>query len=406
MYESVTYEQLLSQMMAFALAKNPGLDSREGSPLWYGNAPAAVEGQNLYIQLDTILRETYAPTASRPYLILRAKDRGLSPKEATKAIVKGEFTPTSLTIPTGSRFSLNDLNYTVLGPHKDIPGEYELECETPGEVGNEYIGTLIPIEYIDKLETAKLTELLVPGEDEEDTEVFRQRYLDSFESQAFGGNRADYKERVNDLPGVGGVKIYRVWNGDISPTSFLPPDGFSAWFSGLGEETPTEIKKWLETVSRAAVEGLLTVGGTVRLVIIDSTFGVPSETLIDRVQTVIDPVTNHGEGVGLAPIGHFVTVVGVEPVTVNVTTQITFQTGWAWEDVKDKAETAVDAYLLDLSKSWADQEDPLVVRVSGIETALLGCPGVVDVTGTTINGKAENMILGANEIPVRGEVSG
>lgn len=406
MYENMTYEQLLAGMLAFALAKNPGLDSREGSPLWYGSAPSAVELQNLYIQLDTVLRETYAVTASRPYLILRAKERGLTPYEATSAIIKGKFTPASVAVPVGSRFSLGGMNYTVLGAITGESGAYTLQAETPGEIGNQSAGTLVPIEYIDGLETAKATEILIPGEDQEDTEAFRQRYLDSFASQAFGGNRADYKQKVNEIEGVGGVKIYRVWNGNISPSSFLPPDGFSAWFSALPTSTPPAIKTWLETVSKAALDGLLTVGGTIRLVILDSTFGVPSETLVNTVQERVDPVTGHGEGYGLAPIGHFVTVKGVDPVTINLSVQLTYQEGWTWADVKNYAEKAIDGYLNDLAKTWADQDDPLVVRISGIETALLGCPGVIDVAGTTINTKSENLILGANEIPVRGGING
>lgn len=406
MYESITYEQLLNQMLAVALAKNPGLDTREGSPLWYGQAPAAVEGQNLFIQLDTILNETFADTATRPYLILRARERGLNPHEPTKAVVKGVFTPASVILQAGTRFSLNELNYTVLEAIDGEPGAYKLECETAGEKGNEYVGTLIPIEYVKDLETAQLTEILIPGEDEQETEDFRQEYFDSFEAQAFGGNVADYKQKVNAINGVGGVKVYREWNGDISPSSLLPPGGFKAWFSALGGETPADVKKWLEIVATAATDGLLTVGGTVRLVIIDSTFSKPSDLLVETVQTAIDPITNHGDGLGLAPIGHVVTVKGVESTPINATSQFTFQTGWAWADVKPYAESAIDEYLLGLSKAWAGQNDPLVVRISGIETTLLTCPGVVDVTGTTINGKAENLILGADNIPVRGEVNG
>ena len=55
-------------------------------------------------------------------------------------------------------------------------------------------------------------ELLIPGEDEEETERFRTRYLESFSSQAFGGNAAGYRERVTALPGVGAVRVQRAWN--------------------------------------------------------------------------------------------------------------------------------------------------------------------------------------------------
>ena len=57
------------------------------------------------------------------------------------------------------------------------------------------------------LKPVKITSVLVPGEDEEDTELFRQRYLNSLNAQAFGGNQIDYIEKVNAIPGVGGVKV-------------------------------------------------------------------------------------------------------------------------------------------------------------------------------------------------------
>ena len=50
-------------------------------------------------------------------------------------------------------------------------GKYEITCETTGEAGNDYGATVIPIEYVDGLETCTITALLIPGEDEEDTEV-------------------------------------------------------------------------------------------------------------------------------------------------------------------------------------------------------------------------------------------
>ena len=75
--------------------------------------------------------------------------------------------------------------------------------------GNGVPGTLLPVEYVAGLESAEAVKLLIPGEDEEETERFRTRYLESFSSQAFGGNAADYRERVTALPGVGAVRVQR-----------------------------------------------------------------------------------------------------------------------------------------------------------------------------------------------------
>ena len=91
---------------------------------------------------------------------------------------------------TGRRFNIGEMNYTVT--EQIAPGRYQVQCESLGTVGNQYLGKMIPMEYIQGLETAELRQILVPGDDEEDTDQLRQRYFDSFKEQSFGGNRADY----------------------------------------------------------------------------------------------------------------------------------------------------------------------------------------------------------------------
>lgn len=402
MYEAQTYESILARMLQKALSINSNLDTREGSLVWYGDAPAAVELQNLYIALDTVLNETFADTATRPYLILRAAERGLSPQPASPAILQMAITPTTLLLPLNTRFSIGELNYYVSADRGS--GNYELTCETAGEAGNNYTGTVIPIEYVDGLETCKITSMLVPGEDEEDTELFRQRYLNSLNAQAFGGNQIDYIEKVNAIPGVGGVKVYRAWNGDLKPANMIPPKEAEAWIEGLSG-VPEPVKLWLDTVYAAAKNNMFTVGGTVKLVVINSTFTVPSPTLVEQVQTAVDPLQNAGEGVGIAPIGHVVRVEGVQEETVDLGFALYYQRGWSWEDVSGYVTEAINGYFLELAQSWADQDEALVVRISQIESRLLGITGILDIANTTINEKAANHTLALDHIPVLGSLA-
>ncbi len=402
MYEAQTYESILARMLQKALSINSNLDTREGSLVWYGDAPAAVELQNLYIALDTVLNETFADTATRPYLILRAAERGLSPQPASPAILQMAITPTTLFLPLNTRFSIGELNYYVSADRGS--GNYELTCETAGEAGNNYTGTVIPIEYVDGLETCKITSVLVPGEDEEDTELFRQRYLNSLNAQAFGGNQIDYIEKVNAIPGVGGVKVYRAWNGNLKPANMIPPKEAEAWIEGLSG-VPEPVKLWLDTVYAAAKNNMFTVGGTVKLVVINSTFTVPSPTLVEQVQTAVDPLQNAGEGVGIAPIGHVVRVEGVQEETVDLGFALYYQRGWSWEDVSGYVTEAINGYFLELAQSWADQDEALVVRISQIESRLLGITGILDIANTTINEKDANHTLALDHIPVLGSLA-
>lgn len=401
MYEDQTYEVILERMLARV---NEKFDKREGAVIFDTHSPTAIEFQILYIELDTILREAYGDTASREFLILRCKERGITPDPATNAILRGVFTPSNIDV-IGKRFNIGTMNYVVLREATDGEGGYEVQCETPGIIGNQYLGQMIPIEYIDGLETATLTEILIPGEDEEDTEVLRDRYFASFEEKAFGGNRADYINKTNAIPGVGSTKVTRVWNGDISPASMIPNEAVQAWYKTGLSSLPAAVQSWITAVYTAAKDLKLTTGGTVLITILNSNFDVANETLLNLVKETLDPDEYTGEGYGLAPIGHVVNVVSAEAVEITVKTTITFDVGYSWSNLQTSIDEVIKNYLLELRKTWAD-EDHLIVRISQIETRLLGIKGIVDINGTTINGAAGNLTLGKYEVPVYEGASG
>ena len=397
MYEAQTYDVILKRMLERVSNK---LDKREGSVIWDTHSPTAIELQVLYIELDVLLKEMFGDTASREFLIRRCAERGVIPYAASAAVLKGEFTPTSIDV-SGKRFNLQELNYIVT--EKLADGVYKLECETTGIIGNQYLGQITPIEYVAGLETAQLTEVLIPGEDAEDTEDLRTRYYESFNDTTFGGNLKDYQNKVQSISGVGAVKVTRVWNSDLRPAEMIPGDAVTAWYNSVIGGLSTEVKTWLTTVYQAALQKKLTVGGTVKLTILNSEYGKASETLIDTVQTTMDPEQNAGEGIGLAPIGHVVHVISASSVTVNVSTTIAFASGYSWDNLTNTIKEQLEVYLLSLRKEWAS-DDATVVRIAQIENYIMGITGVIDITGTKINGNESNLTLDADEIPVLGEV--
>ena len=168
----------------------------------------------------------------------------------------------------------------------------------------------------------------------------------------------DDKNKVELLPGVGAVKVFPVWNG----------------------------------------------GGTVKIVLVDSEWSVPSSELVEEVQEAIDPVGTQGTGVGLAPIGHVVTVAGVTGTTIDVSFTLTFSGSASWTTTQEAVKAAIQSYFDDLTRTWADSEN-LIVRVSQIETKVLNVDGIIDITGTTINQGTANISLDADEIPVLGAVT-
>ena len=59
---------------------------------------------------------------------------------------------------------------------------------------------------------------------------------------------------------------------------------------------------------------------------------------------------------------------------------------------------------MELRKNWA-KENNITVRVAQIEAKILSVEGIVDIADTKINGKAENLILTAYQIPILGGVA-
>lgn len=355
MYEDQTFERILQRSLERV---GVDVDKREGSLIMNAIAPVSAEHANIYILLDGIITDGYADTATREYLIKRCRERGIEPHAATNAVLKGKF---NMEIPIGSRFNLEELNYVAIELIESAEEEtvtyyyYQMRCETSGTEGNKYFGELSSIDYIHKDLEGSLVELLIPAEDEEDTEILRNRYLSSFASSPFGGNKQDYKDKTNSLDGVGGTVVIPVWNG----------------------------------------------GGTVKLIIIDSEYHVASEELVAAVQEAIDP-DPQGTGSGIAPIGHTVTVVSAEAFAVDVSCNITLVEGYQLVTVKTKIKEALEAYFLDMRKAW--ENGGLVVRISQIENRILGVDGVLDVINTTANGSTENLVLEVDQLPIMGEL--
>lgn len=399
MYETQTQEVILERMLDRV---GDEFDKRQSSLIWDTHSSTAIELQNLYIELDTMITNSYGDTAAREFLILLAKDRGITAERATNAILKGVFVPDSIDV-TGERFNIDKMNYVVT--EKIADGEYQVKCETSGEAGNQYLGNMIPMNYIDGLESATLTEVLIPGEDEEGTEALRKRYFDSFSDTIYGGNRADYTAKVKAIDGVGNVKVTRAWNSNLRPAEMIPNEKVKSWYESTIGTLDGEVAGWLQTVYTAAMDKKLTVGGTVLVTIVDSDdFGECSTTLINSVQTILDPVENAGEGYGVAPIGHVVHVKSASAVKINITTVLTYEEGYNWGNLKSSVEAAVTAYLLELRKEWANRNN-LIVRISRIDSEILNIKGVADIEGTTLNGETSNLTLREYEIPILGGVT-
>lgn len=362
LFSGETFDRILER----TLDQTPtDIDKREGSIIYDAMASTSIELAVLYGYLDFILKNSFGNTANRYWLIERAKERGIEPHPATASLLIGKF---NKEIPHAYKFSLSDLIFKVEDYIKEAGGffYYSLRCETNGKIGNISGGRLTPKQNIDGLTTAEVVRIAIPGEDEEETEAFRERYYRTIKNYAYGGNIDDYILKTKAIPGVGGVRVIPVWNG----------------------------------------------GGTVKIIIIDSDYNAPSPELIEEVQEKLDPVPHQQKGVGIAPIGHRVTVTGVENRTIDLTISIMKTADGNAEKIKRDIKKDIENYFSELKKNWEKPKDvdeaildKTVIRLSKILSIVLNTEGVKDYSECKFIETEEKLItLDAEEIPVAGSI--
>lgn len=376
--QKYTYDYILTE----ALSKVPdNVDKREGSIIRDALSPCCYEAAKHILYLADIIEQTYIETANGLWLDGRVIEGGITRDPATYAKKLGVF-KTQLDEPCqisiGQSFStIGDtiLNYTAVQVYTNedgdvVPGSYVMQCNTVGSVGNSYIGRIVPNDYIEKLASAEITTLLYPGEEEESDDSLRERFLANLMKTAFGGNIAQYRQWAKEIPGIGGVQVYPVWAG----------------------------------------------GGTVKLSIIDTDYNSCSSEFCQTILEKFDPENSDGEtglGLGIAPIGHKVTVSTPLPRTINVSGKITLLPGYKLETLMPDIKATLENYLLSLREAWENSDDEnnysVTVYLGRINFAILNVKGVSSAYELKLNETDTDIKLtetsSLQEIPVLGTVS-
>jgi len=364
-FSSKPYRAILETL----LAKVPSsLDKREGSMIQTALGAVAYALEEFYMLLDQVQTGAFIQTAVGSDLDSLSILANVSRYPASPAVRLGAFNLD--TIPIGSRFSTIDggdsVNFTAAA--RIGAGQYQMTCETPGVIGNQYTGPILPITAIPGLTSAEITDILVPGDDEETDSSLRARVISALNERPFGGNVADYKRVVLAIDGVGGVQVYPTWDG----------------------------------------------GGTVKLSLIGSDWMPASVQLVETVQTAVDPPPNQGLGYGTAPIGAKVTVTAPETVAVDVAATLTLGVGYTVEQMQPLVEKAIGDYLLSVRQAWPEPDASGLthytswVYLARLTAAILLVPGVVNTTGVTLNGETADLELIetglTQQVPVLGTV--
>ena len=378
-FDSYTYANLLSRALEHVDDK---LDKREGSVIFDALAPACYELAEMYLALKRSYHDNYILTANDVFLDLRMSEHGIYRRQSTFAIRKGIFSSVDgepMEVPIGSRFSAIRSTEPLIFKVTDIfyqddvaiPGTYTLTCEAYGSVGNAWSGELLPIDYIHNLGTAFLSEgAVISARDRESDEDARERYIYEVNHPSFGGNVSQYREWIKSIGGVGKVQIYPIHNG----------------------------------------------GGTVLVSVVDNMLNPVSDEFANNLAQQLDPENAQGDkgsGLGLAPIGHCVTVSAPSLKIINISARIIPQSGYSLSQLKETITANCTEYIENLANDWDKADDmnkyALIVYIAQINAAIISIRGVANVTEITVNGSSDDCVLTQSadfqEIPHIGAVS-
>lgn len=339
MIEVKTYDELLAE---FLRAFPEEVDTRVGSLAYIVASVSAMKLRDVYEELETLSLDAFGITASGINLESLASWQGLERRGKTKAVVKitgGEGLVVGDTVKAG------ELEYLIT---MQEDGYLLAECTTEGTIGNSYAGEVVPVNKPGIEEKAIITGIVALGEEEEDDESLRKRYLERVKCPICTGNMSYYREVIDSITGVGGRKV-----------------------------TPS-------------ADGL----GVVKVVITDSEYEPAGEDLIKYVKEQLDPEETSGQGCGMVPVGHSVQVETVEKVNVDIVVESWGSAAGAYYD--RFLRSYLPRVFQEINKTW-DGQEKIVLRDRVIEDAYFKY-GATDVNVISINGNTNRITLEPNQI--------
>lgn len=376
-----SFEKIMDRCLGNKILEN--VDKRPGSIIYDALAPICLELAEAYVKMDIMEEQTFLTTATGINLDKRAFDYGLSRTPATNALRIAEFKKykmdsdgnfvhddkgnkilIDMDITEGARFTLpedSSITFEYIGK---TDGYNILKCEQTGTKGNEHVGTILPLIPIKNLIEAKITSTYKPAEDEETDEELRRRVVDSINYSSFGGNIEDYIEKVNAIDGVGNTKVFPAWQ----------------------------------------------YNGSVLLSIVDPQFNPITDEFARNLKEQIDPDEDTGQGVGIAPIGHYVTITTPVKKYVNVSMSVELMNTVTLETIKEDIERKISEYFETVKKSFGQNVNLTIYRARIIEK-VLELKEVLNVKDVALNGNftdatfIDEGLIGYQYLPYMGEVT-
>lgn len=360
MFEEQTFENILDEVLDDA---PEGVDTRPGSVFYDLVAGPCFKIAQYYADLKHAFELVFLVTAVDEYLDEKGREFGVQRNPARPALYQYiyEGSPPSI----GERFFASGKYFKIIRKNNVL----YLEAEIVGQSGNDITADTpaVPVSNINGLTTSKFGVLSEPGTEKEDNENYRKRIWEKIAGPAENGNRQHYKTWCEEDAGIGRARIIPLF---------------------AGENT---------------VMGVL-IG----------TDGTPAaQTVVDRVQAYIDPITQErtvevdgeafpsgdGLGNGVANIGAHFTAVPAKPIKITVSFTAELALGATEEQVKAEATAAIKAHLKSIALTTSDAET-MVIRISTVGVLLYSLESIIDYDDLTFNGQSSNIEIPPNGVAV------
>lgn len=346
MYENMTYEKIKQNILDEITTD---INKSEGTIINDIVSPISLEMGKAYTEFEKILSLMFLDGMEGSYIDRKVSDYGIYRKAGTKAYCIVTFTGSNNTvIPFGALVQAGGgllfqtvEEVTILNTSADVKVE-ALEIGSNYNVDADTINN-IPIS-INGVISVTNSIGAVGGTDTETDESLLNRYLQQLQNPSTSGNTYNYKQWALEVQGVGGAKIFPLWNGP----------------------------------------------GTVKTVIVDSNKQPATEILVNETADHIEK---------MRPIGAEVTVKSASGINIDVSGTVTLASGYTLQKVIDIFKNEIAEYF----KSIAFESN--YVSYARIGTVLLSVDGVLDYSNLKLNGTYTNIELNDEEIPVLGTVS-
>lgn len=361
MFEDRTYENILSEVLAVGTKR--GVDIRPGSIFYDSASGVCVKIASYYADLKTVFDLVFVSTAVDEYLDDKGAEFHTFRIPATSA--RYEFKYEGSRPPVGWRFFADGQYFTL----KENESKLYLESEEPGIGANSIIpGTAaVTTKTFSGLQSSAFGEMEEPGTNIEDDESFRQRIREKISGPAENGNRQHFKTWCEEVSGGIRARILPLAAGENTVVGIIiGPDGIPA-----------------------------------------------ADTVVERVQLYVDPITKglqkefngkliafgDGTGNGKANIGAHFAAVAAEALPISIAFTAVLSSGATKEQIEQEASEAIINHLKDLALNTPDDEK-IVVRVSTIGAMLFALSSLIDYSKLTLNGEAANIEVENTQVAV------